>query len=209
MIDIKLSHAGPAILIYRADRVTAVARRVFDIVFALLLLALSVPVMALAMAAIVVEDGFPVLFFQRRIGRYGRSFTIIKLRTMKSAQCGSDYKPVSAADSRITRVGRILRTTSVDELPQFINVLRGEMSIVGPRPEMPFVVRRYQGWQHLRHLVRPGLTCIWQARHRSIPLDDPSATLLDLKYVQSASLALDAVLVCQTVTAVVRRRGAI
>jgi len=201
--------AGPAILIHRADQPSALARRIFDVVFALLLLVASAPLVALAVLAIVLEDGLPAFFVQRRIGRYGRPFDIIKLRTMKQAHCGSEYKPASNDDSRITRVGRILRTTSIDELPQLINVLRGDMSVVGPRPEMPFIVKRYERWQHLRHLVRPGLTCIWQAQHRSLALDHPSATLLDLKYIRSASPALDAALLWRTIPALLRRTGAL
>ncbi len=203
------SVTGPPILIHRADRLSAIARRIFDLTFASVLLVASSPIVAFAVLAIAIEDGLPAFFVQWRVGRYGRPFRIIKLRTMKRAACASEYKPASDSDPRITRVGRFLRVTSIDELPQLLNVLRGDMSVVGPRPEMPFVVERYQRWQHLRHLVRPGLTCIWQAQHRSLALDHPSATLLDLKYIRSASPALDVVLVCRTIPALLRRTGAL
>lgn len=204
----RLPIAGPPILIHRADRLSAGARRIFDVIFASLLLVATLPIVAVAVLAIAIEDGRPAFFVQWRVGRYGRPFQIIKLRTMKRARCGSEYKPASSEDARITRVGRYLRATSIDELPQILNVLRGDMSVVGPRPEMPFVVERYQRWQHLRHLVRPGLTCIWQAQHRSLALDHPSATLLDLKYIRSASPALDVALVFRTIPALLRRTGA-
>jgi lipopolysaccharide/colanic/teichoic acid biosynthesis glycosyltransferase len=127
---------------------------------------------------------------------------------MKTTACGEAYKP-SPGDSGITRVGAILRKTSIDELPQLYNVVRGDMSIVGPRPEMPFIVRRYETWQHLRLLAKPGLTCIWQTECRStVPLEHPLATLMDLAYIERASPAVDAGLVLKTIGVVLSARGA-
>jgi lipopolysaccharide/colanic/teichoic acid biosynthesis glycosyltransferase len=199
--------AAPEIFIYvqtRTDRY----RRTLDLIGAAVLGAIAFPIVLLACLAIFFEDGKPLVFRQTRVGRFGRLFTIYKLRTMKKTVCGDAYKP-SAGDSGVTRVGAILRKSSVDELPQLFNVLRGEMSIVGPRPEMPFIVRRYEKWQHLRLLANPGLTCIWQTECRStVPLDDPRATMLDLAYIERASPAVDVGLVIRTVGAVLSTRGA-
>ncbi len=201
--------ASPVTLIYRRNRTTTFLRRGVDVVLAFFALVLASPIMAVAMLAILAEDGGPVLFKQRRIGRFERTFTIYKLRTMKVQACGDRPSPTGAADDRVTRVGKILRKTSVDELPQLFNVILGHMSLVGPRPEMPFIVSRYQDWQHLRHLVTPGLTCIWQTTCRStIPLASPEATAFDLEYIRNASPALDLQLLIRTAAAIVRPNGA-
>jgi lipopolysaccharide/colanic/teichoic acid biosynthesis glycosyltransferase len=155
------------------------------------------------------EDGPPVFFKQQRAGRFERLFVIFKLRTMHLGDCQDRPKPLDNTDPRVTRVGRLLRKTSVDELPQLINVIRGEMTLVGPRPEMPVMIQRYQRWQHMRHLVTPGLTCIWQTTSRSnIPLHEPEATALDLDYIRNASPRLDGMLIARTVVSVLRSKGA-
>jgi lipopolysaccharide/colanic/teichoic acid biosynthesis glycosyltransferase len=185
------------------------ARRVFDAVFAGTLLALVFPLLAIACACILLEDGGPVFFKQRRAGRFERLFVIYKLRTMRVGDCVDRPKGNDARDPRVTRVGRILRKTSIDELPQLINVIRGEMTLVGPRPEMPLMIQSYERWQHMRHFVTPGLTCIWQTTSRShIPLHRPEATALDLHYIRNASPRLDGTLIARTVVSVLRPRGA-
>ncbi len=185
------------------------ARRLLDLTVVCAALVLAAPLLALAALAILAEDGRPVIFAQRRVGRFGRTFTMYKLRTMRRAGCGDAYKPADGADPRLTRVGRVLRALSVDELPQLVNVLRGEMALVGPRPEMPFVTRRYERWQHLRTVVPPGITGLWQTTVRStVPLDRPEATAIDLDYVARASLALDLALIARTFAAVAAARGA-
>jgi len=94
-------------------------------------------------------------------------------------------------------------------LPQFINVIRGEMTLVGPRPEMPFVTARYEPWQHLRHLAKPGITCTWQITHRStIPLDRPEATLMDINYLHRKSPLFDGMIIMRTFMAIFRQKGA-
>jgi lipopolysaccharide/colanic/teichoic acid biosynthesis glycosyltransferase len=199
---------GPA-LIYRPNLTASRVRRLIDIAVAGLLLVLALPIIALACLFTFLEDGGPVLFRQRRAGRFERAFTIYKVRTMRKNQCVDSRSPTSAADPRITTVGRFLRKTSIDELPQLFNVLRGDMSLIGPRPEMPLIVSNYQHWQHLRHLINPGITCIWQTTCRSqIPLDDPKATALDIDYIRRASPALDGALLLRTVFSVVLQRGA-
>lgn len=194
---------------YRQTPSYEIARRAFDITIASIALAVSSPVLLVAAAAIVIEDGFPLFFVQTRIGRFGRPFKMIKLRSMYKADCGSSYKPVGSHDPRITRAGRILRKLSIDELPQFINVWRGEMSVVGPRPEMPFIVRNYLPWQHLRLLAKPGITGLWQTSVRSrVPLHKPEATHIDLEYIRTASTTTDGRIVFKTFRVLVSTQGA-
>jgi lipopolysaccharide/colanic/teichoic acid biosynthesis glycosyltransferase len=184
-------------------------RRAVDIILAAPLLLLSAPVVALAAIAILLEDGGPVIFVQHRVGRFERLFVMYKLRTMKKAACEDRVSPTSAGDDRITRVGRILRRASIDEIPQLLNVLRGDMSLIGPRPEMGIILGRYEAWQHLRHLISPGLTCIWQSTVRStIPLHRPEATELDLDYIRRASPLLDGAILLRTVNSLVSQKGA-
>jgi len=196
-------------LTYRHRHYRRRARRAFDVMFAGMLLVAVSPLLALACICILIEDGRPVFFKQRRAGRFERLFSIFKLRTMRLDDCGDRPKPSGGSDPRVTRVGRILRKTSIDELPQLINVIRGDMSLVGPRPEMPLMMKTYQRWQHMRHLVTPGLTCIWQTTSRSnIPLHQPEATVLDLHYIRTASPKLDGMLIFRTVVSVLRPKGA-
>ncbi|HYZ17516.1 MAG TPA: sugar transferase [Candidatus Acidoferrum sp.] len=185
-------------------------QRVFDLTIASLALLAASPVLALAALAIRLEDRGPIFFKQKRVGRFGKLFTIYKLRTMRITDCGDALSPSAPGDARITRVGRFLRKASIDELPQLINVLRGEMSIVGPRPEMPFVVQqRYEPWQHLRHLTKPGVTGLWQIRYRSrIPLHRPEATQIDLEYIRTASVSTDGRIVLHTFRALLSTQGA-
>jgi lipopolysaccharide/colanic/teichoic acid biosynthesis glycosyltransferase len=201
--------AGSTHLTYKYDRRRRQVRRVVDAVLAGILLTFAAPVLALAIVAILIEDGPPIVFRQKRAGRFERLFIIYKLRTMRHAECVDRPKGADESDPRVTRVGRILRKTSIDELPQLINVIRGDMSLVGPRPEMPLMIARYQRWQHLRHLVSPGLTCIWQTTGRAkLPLHEPEATALDLQYIRDASPTLDGTLLAQTVVSVLRPKGA-
>ena len=196
-------------LTFRENEAYRRRQRVFDVCIALIALTIAAPVLLLAILAIRLEDGGPVLFRQQRVGRFGKLFTIYKLRTMRVSECGDALKPTGSRDNRITRGGRILRKLSIDELPQLFNVLRGDMAIVGPRPEMPFVVARYKSWQHCRHLAKPGITGLWQTTCRSqIPLHEPAATQIDLEYVRTASLALDGKLVLRTFSMLLSPRGA-
>lgn len=201
--------SGELPLIYRPNLMRYRVRRAVDVVVALLLLVVTAPLMLLACLAILIEDGAPVFFTQRRAGRFERTFTIYKLRTMRKELCGDRPSPTHGSDRRVTAVGYVLRKTSIDELPQLFNVLRGEMTTIGPRPEMPMIIRDYERWQHLRHLVTPGITCIWQATCRSrIPLNHPEATALDIDYIKRASPALDGALLLRTFVSVVLQRGA-
>jgi lipopolysaccharide/colanic/teichoic acid biosynthesis glycosyltransferase len=196
-------------LTYRTDHAGRRRRRLVDASIAAVVLIAALPLLALACAAILIEDGGPVLFKQKRAGRFERLFVMYKLRTMRKAECVDRPTPSNGSDPRVTRVGRLLRKTSIDELPQLINIIRGDMALVGPRPEMPLMIGSYERWQHMRHLVTPGLTCIWQTTSRSdIPLHRPEATMLDIDYIRSASPKLDGRLLAQTVLSVLRTKGA-
>jgi lipopolysaccharide/colanic/teichoic acid biosynthesis glycosyltransferase len=146
----------------RERRLYEAAKRALDIVFSVVVLLATFPIFAAAAIAIRLSSPGPVLFKQQRVGRSGRRFTMYKFRTMHCDCASYASSPISAHDPRITAVGRRLRRTCIDELPQLLNVLRGEMSLVGPRPEMPFLVEQYEA-SHLKRLtVLPGLTGLWQ-----------------------------------------------
>lgn len=193
-------------------------KRGLDVALALPLLAVAAPVLAVAAWAIRRHDGGPAVLVQSRVGRHGRTFGMIKLRTMHvGAEQAHEavraaegittpaFKP--AHDPRITPVGRWLRRLSIDELPQLINVVRGEMSLVGPRPPLPSEVARYERWQLRRLSVPPGMTGLWQVSGRGdLPFERWMA--LDLEYVDRWSLSLDLWLLARTVPAVIRGTGA-
>lgn len=191
------------------------AKRVFDVVVASALLVLTAPVLVVAALAIRISDGGPVFFRQSRVGRDGRPFRVWKLRTMAvdaearvaelrdaNEREGPLFKV--AADPRVTRVGRLLRDTSVDELPQLLNVLHGDMSMVGPRPALPEEVEQFDEELLDRLRVKPGVSGLWQVEAR----DKSSFQLyrrLDLFYVENWSLGLDLSVLAATVPAVLRR----
>jgi len=174
------------------------AKRALDLALTLpLLAAAALPMLAIALLLRVV-DGSPVLFRQARPGERGRPFTLLKFRTMR---------PGDAADVlRLTRLGRLLRAVSLDELPQLWNVLRGEMSLVGPRPLLPQYLERYDARQRRRHEVPPGITGLAQVEGRN-SLSWEEKLELDVRYVEERSLALDLRLIARTVLAVLARRG--
>jgi lipopolysaccharide/colanic/teichoic acid biosynthesis glycosyltransferase len=168
-----------------------VIRRTIDIAFASLALLLTAPLLALACAAIRLESSGPAIYRQRRVGRHGRAFDVFKLRTMvDGAEHIGAGLAIDANDSRVTRVGAILRRTSVDELPNLLNVLRGEMSLIGPRPTLPVQVAQYTPRQRERLQIRPGITGWAQVNGRaSLPWSERIE--LDIYYVRNRSLALD------------------
>ena len=200
---------APTIMVYRENIAYNRLRRVIDTVGAICLLAIAAPILLVSGLAIMIEDGRPIFFRQRRVGRFGRLFTIYKLRTMRKEKCIDSFSPTTGRDPRITRVGYWLRRLSIDELPQLVNIVRGEMAFVGPRPEMPFIVREYEDWQHLRHLVTPGVTGFWQTTCRStVPLHLPQATILDLDYIRQASHSTDAAVLVKTIRTLISTEGA-
>ncbi len=183
---------------------SSVAKRALDLAGTLALAAASAPVLLLAALAVRITMGSPVFFRQVRVGRRGRLFTLVKLRTMRPPAAGEHA--LSSDHARLTPLGRWLRASSLDELPELWNVLRGDMSLVGPRPLLPEYLPRYTPEQARRHDVRPGLTGLAQIRGRNA-LDWPERLALDVWYVDHRSLALDLSILLQTLRAVARRDG--
>jgi lipopolysaccharide/colanic/teichoic acid biosynthesis glycosyltransferase len=180
-------------------------KRALDIVGGAAGVALAAPLLALAALAIKLEDGGPILFRQTRLGRGARHFEILKLRTMTiDADKQRSDGVVEAGDPRITRVGSLLRRTAVDELPQLWHVLRGDMSLVGPRPVPPPHLERYDERQRRRLEVRPGLTG-WAQVHGRASLPWPERLELDVWYVEHQSLSLDARILARTAGVLLRR----
>jgi lipopolysaccharide/colanic/teichoic acid biosynthesis glycosyltransferase len=180
-------------------------KRAIDIAGGAVGVALAAPILALAALAIKLEDGGPVLFRQTRLGRDAQPFEILKLRTMTvDAEKLRSDGVVEAGDSRITRIGRLLRRTAVDELPQLWHVLRGDMSLVGPRPVPVPHLERYDERQRRRLEVRPGLTG-WAQVHGRASLPWPERIELDVWYVEHQSLALDARILARTLGVLLRR----
>ncbi len=189
-------------------------KRSFDVAVSLVLLAVTLPILLIAMFAIFVESGVPVFYRQERVGQGGVPFTIMKLRTM-AQDAEKDGRPrwAGANDPRITAVGRFLRRSRIDELPQLFNVLRGDMSFVGPRPERPFFVQHLLEdipYYDVRHSVKPGVTGWSQVRYPyGASVDDSLAKLqYDLYYVKNHSLFLDLLILVDTVQVVLLGKGA-
>jgi len=166
-------------------------RRAFDILVSAAALLLAAPVLAVAAVAIKLESRGPVIYRQRRVGQYGREFDVLKLRTMvDGAEHIGAGLAIDANDSRVTRVGALLRRTSIDELPNLWNVLHGEMSLIGPRPTLPVQVAQYTERQRRRLQVKPGITGWAQVNGRaSLPWSERIE--LDLYYIEHRSMALD------------------
>lgn len=216
--------AGPFVLeaasiLYAHRRAYLTCKRTFDILFSLLVLVFLSPLFfAIALAIKLDDPAGPVLFCQERVGKDGRRFCMYKFRSMvvgaeeelaglvdMNEKAGPVFK--MRDDPRVTRIGRVLRRHSLDELPQFVNVLKGDMSVVGPRPALPREVVDYTPWQAQRLFVTPGLTCYWQAsRHRDeIPFDEWVA--MDLAYIERCSVLVDLKLIAKTVGAVLTAQG--
>lgn len=181
---------------------TSRSKRLLDVVASLVALGVLAPVMIAVALAILVSMGRPVLYRQRRPGLRGQPFTMCKFRTMNSAR--SDDGRLLPDEQRVTRVGRFLRGTSLDEIPELVNVLRGEMSLVGPRPLVMAYLSRYNAEQARRHDVRPGITGLAQVNGRNA-LEWPSRFQLDVEYVDCWSLALDIRILATTVAKLIRR----
>lgn len=193
------------------------AKRVMDVILCLLVLPAVLVVIGLCVVIIKLDSNGPALFTQKRTGRGGRSFKMLKLRTMvaNAEELKARYAHLNVltypdfkviGDPRITRVGRVLRKTSLDELPQIFNVLRGEMSLVGPRPTS-FSPATYRLWQTARLEVKPGITGLWQVSGRN-ELDFDDRLRLDIAYIRNRSMLLDLWILARTAGVVVSRRGA-
>lgn len=191
----------PVVILSGAAQGTYVraVKPVLDRLVALGLLVGLAPVIAVLAVAVRASMGGPVIFTQQRVGRGGELFTLWKFRTMlpdrRTSTAPYDgperrLRHKTEHDPRVTPVGRFLRTWSLDEIPQLVNVLAGDMSLVGPRPELPQIVDGYAPWQHQRHVVRPGLTGLWQISERGDrPLHE--CTERDLEYLDTVSFATD------------------
>ena len=194
------------------------AKRCFDVVFAAVILLCATPIVLVAMASIRVDSRGPALFRQRRVGKDGKPFSVLKLRTM--VQGAEALLPQLLAaneadgplfkmrnDPRTTRIGRVLRKFSIDEIPQLWNVLRGEMSLVGPRPALPSEMERWHADLRGRLRVKPGITGVWQVSGRSNSSFDEYATL-DLYYIDNWSFSADLAILLRTIPVVMMNRGA-
>ena len=194
-------------------------RRVRDILLSLALLVIFLPFMLLVSLLIVMDSpGAGPIFSQTRVGRYGREFTFYKFRTMRPnaeselerlLPCNEMEGPVFKIrnDPRITRVGRFLRRSSLDELPQLINVLRGDMSLVGPRPGLPREIAQYDSVSRKRLEITPGMTCYWQIQPDRNSLSFAQWLDWDLKYIREQSFLLDCKILFKTIGTVLRMNG--
>jgi sugar transferase (PEP-CTERM system associated) len=199
---------------FRVSRVTRLMKRTIDLALSLMLAIVTLPLMLLTALLVLLEDGRPILYCQERVGENGRTFVLSKFRSMrKDAEKGG--KPIWATDGddRITRVGRLIRKTRLDELPQLWNVVRGDMSFVGPRPERPFFVEQLSQqipFYQQRHAVKPGLTGWAQVKYRyGSSLEDAMEKLrYDLYYIKHLSVFFDLTIVFDTVKVVLFRKGA-
>jgi exopolysaccharide biosynthesis polyprenyl glycosylphosphotransferase len=194
------------------------AKRVLDVMLSVLALCATAPLWLVIAIAIKLDSPGPVVFVQERVGQYGQRFRFLKFRSMRvdaearlaelaahNEVTGPVFKMRN--DPRVTRVGRILRRTSLDELPQLINVLRGEMSLVGPRPALPTEVVQYRPEDHIRLAVPPGLTCLWVLAGRS-NCDFNRWMEYDREYIRRFSIRLDILILLRTIGIVISGRGA-
>jgi exopolysaccharide biosynthesis polyprenyl glycosylphosphotransferase len=182
-------------------------KRIMDVTIAVTAIILTAPLWLFIIAAIKLDSKGPVFFSQKRVGKGGKEFLIRKFRTMYQETPAYARSPKGPQDARITRVGKALRKFSLDELPQLTNVIVGEMSVVGPRPEMPFIVAKYKEWEKKRFTVRPGVTGLWQVIGRKdLPLDENIQ--YDFFYIKNRSLAMDVSIMLRTLPALMSRKGA-
>ena len=217
--QVELQSLDPSWLIFSdgfsaQHRIERLIKRIFDVVASSILLAFAIPVSAMAAIAIYLEDGGPIFYRQERIGLHGRPFRLLKFRSMKvDAESDGVARWASVGDQRITRVGALIRKTRVDEIPQVINVLKGEMSFVGPRPERPSIVDelgRTIPFYRYRHMVKPGITGWAQINYPyGASTEDAYQKLkFDLYYIKNYSLVLDFLILIQTIRVVLWPQGA-
>lgn len=205
---------GSGLVLLKAACAGAVHRAV-----ALMILVVVAPLLVAVALAVLVTSGRPVVFKQTRVGQFGAPFTILKFRTMRlnaerellhqatasTAELAPYRKPT--ADPRITRIGKFLRATSLDELPQLLNVVKGEMNLVGPRPLVAYESALCPAWSNARLLVKPGMTGLWQVNGRS-DVSAEQALRLDVEYVRSRSWRVDLSILVRSLVVPLRRQGA-
>lgn len=207
-LDVNLEELQVEIIIEKSQ-IYYVVKRLIDIISSILGLILLSPVLLIVGILIRLESKGPVIFRQKRVGKDGRLFKLYKLRSMvvdaeeikksllrQNEMSGPMFKMKN--DPRVTKVGSFIRKTSIDELPQLLNVLKGEMSLVGPRPSLPKEVAKFEAWMNERLQVKPGLTCYWQTSGRS-NIDFEDWMKLDIKYVRDRNFLLDIKLIIKTV----------
>jgi sugar transferase (PEP-CTERM system associated) len=199
---------------FRVTARTDLVARLLDVTAALVLLILGAPFMLVAAVAILIEDGQPVLYRQKRVGFLGKQFTVYKFRSMiKDAEADGTPQWAGTQDDRVTRTGRLIRKLRIDELPQLFNVLRGDMSLVGPRPERPEFVARLSAtipYYHERHVVKPGLTGWAQLSYPygSSDRDALEKLQFDLYYIKHKSLIFNLMVLLQTAEVILWGKGA-
>jgi len=195
-------------------------KRSFDIAAASALLVFTLPLSLAVMALIKLDSPGAIFYTAQRVGEGGKIFNMLKFRTMVDGAHRRETElfvrngdtiglKKNHHDPRVTRVGRILRRTSLDELPQFLNVIKGDMSLVGPRPELPWLVERYEPWQHVRFTVPQGMTGWWQVNHRAHQQAYNVRVEDDLYYIHNYSFLFDVRILLMTIRAIVRGDGAV
>lgn len=199
---VMLSMSSPA-----GKKMSLATKRLFDILISTLAIMIFSPVLIIIALLIRLDSQGPVFFKQRRNGLNGEEFNIFKFRTMKDDSDPYAETPREKTDQRITAIGRLLRSSGLDELPQLFNVLRGEMSLVGPRPEMPFITEKYTALERQRLKIKPGITGLWQVYARSENLPIHHHIEYDLFYIENVSLLLDIIILIDTLPTAVFRTG--
>ena len=193
--------------VFRPGFVYGFLKRFIDVGFSAAALLIFAPLWILIIILIRLDSKGRAIFFHERVGLNGKTFRLYKFRTMHETVGAQEYAPTAPNDARVTRIGKFLRHGSVDEVPQFWNVLKGDMSLVGPRPEMTFIVEKYNELQKKRLLVKPGLTGLWQIYGRKdLPLHENAE--YDYWYILHRSAALDLLILLKTVTVVITGKGA-
>ncbi|MFP3882623.1 MAG: sugar transferase [Actinomycetota bacterium] len=209
------SHGPHLELVVRPDLYQRAIKPIFDRVIGSILLIVSSPLLLVSIGLARIFIGKPVIYRQPRVGLGGRTFELYKIRTMipdrrtdDTDYTGPERRKThkSEDDPRVLPLGKAFRATRLDELPQLWNVVRGDMSLVGPRPELPEIVAGYEDWQHRRHEVTPGLTGLWQvSAFNGKPMHQ--CTDIDLKYIEEMSFATDLSILLRTPAAMLRRKG--
>lgn len=171
-------------------------KRAMDVAFSIFVLVVLCPLFVIIPAIIKLTSSGPAIISQRRVGKGGKIINILKFRSMKGG-VSYEYSPTKDNDQRVTQVGKFLRKTGIDEIPQFINVLKGDMSIVGPRPEMEFIVEKYNDLERKRLQVKPGITGLWQIKANRKKLIHENLHF-DLRYIERKSLFLDLTIMFET-----------